>query len=221
MAVERVVRRRRRLARNRRRVGGRRQLRAHRPAVLAVHRTHLHRPARDRAWALGGVRCLHPSRQSSPPPTRASAACSTSPSPPTRRSCCSAVTPTSPPPATSSTAPQRRPAQARPATRREPASPRCARRSPRRCAARNGVGLHGGSGRGHHRRLRRALHEPAADARAGHELLVPDPGWSNYPAMAHVLHATAVGYPLDPRRGIAPTPTPRPRSSPTAPARSS
>lgn len=32
----------------------------------------------------------------------------------------------------------------------------------------------------------------------GSELLIPDPGWSNYPAMAHVLNAVAVGYPLDP-----------------------
>jgi aspartate/methionine/tyrosine aminotransferase len=37
----------------------------------------------------------------------------------------------------------------------------------------------------------------------GSELLVPDPGWSNYPAMAHVLHATAVGYPLDPADGFS------------------
>ncbi len=36
----------------------------------------------------------------------------------------------------------------------------------------------------------------------GSELLVPDPGWSNYPAMAHVLNATAVGYPLDRDRGM-------------------
>ncbi len=36
----------------------------------------------------------------------------------------------------------------------------------------------------------------------GSELLVPDPGWSNYPAMAHVLNATAVGYPLDRERGM-------------------
>ena len=31
----------------------------------------------------------------------------------------------------------------------------------------------------------------------GSEVLIPDPGWSNYPAMAHVLNAVAVGYPLD------------------------
>jgi aspartate/methionine/tyrosine aminotransferase len=37
----------------------------------------------------------------------------------------------------------------------------------------------------------------------GDEVLVPDPGWSNYPAMAHVLHATAVGYPLDPAAGFS------------------
>ncbi len=36
----------------------------------------------------------------------------------------------------------------------------------------------------------------------GSELLIPDPGWSNYPAMAHVLNSTAVGYPLDPERGM-------------------
>lgn len=40
----------------------------------------------------------------------------------------------------------------------------------------------------------------------GDELLVPDPGWSNYPAMAHVLGATAVGYPLDPQRGLCADP---------------
>ncbi len=37
----------------------------------------------------------------------------------------------------------------------------------------------------------------------GDEVLVPDPGWSNYPAMAHVLHARAVGYPLDAAAGLA------------------
>jgi aspartate aminotransferase len=37
----------------------------------------------------------------------------------------------------------------------------------------------------------------------GDEVLIPDPGWSNYPAMAHVLHATAVGYPLDAAVGFA------------------
>ncbi len=36
----------------------------------------------------------------------------------------------------------------------------------------------------------------------GSELLIPDPGWSNYPAMAHVLGATAVGYPLHRERGM-------------------
>ena len=30
----------------------------------------------------------------------------------------------------------------------------------------------------------------------GDEILIPDPGWSNYPAMAHSLRAHAVGYPL-------------------------
>ena len=44
----------------------------------------------------------------------------------------------------------------------------------------------------------------------GSELLIPDPGWSNYPAMAHVLNSTAVGYPLDPERGMQST---SPRSS--------
>jgi aspartate aminotransferase len=37
----------------------------------------------------------------------------------------------------------------------------------------------------------------------GDELLVPDPGWSNYPAMAHVLHARAIGYGLDPADGFS------------------
>jgi aspartate/methionine/tyrosine aminotransferase len=37
----------------------------------------------------------------------------------------------------------------------------------------------------------------------GDEVLIPDPGWSNYPAMAHVLHARAVGYPLDPADGFS------------------
>jgi aspartate/methionine/tyrosine aminotransferase len=36
----------------------------------------------------------------------------------------------------------------------------------------------------------------------GSELLIPDPGWSNYPAMAHVLNAVAVGYPLDRERNM-------------------
>lgn len=37
----------------------------------------------------------------------------------------------------------------------------------------------------------------------GEEVLVPDPGWSNYPAMAHSLRASAVPYPLDPDAGFA------------------
>lgn len=37
----------------------------------------------------------------------------------------------------------------------------------------------------------------------GGEVLVPDPGWSNYPAMAHVLGAKAVGYRLDPAEGFS------------------
>jgi aspartate aminotransferase len=37
----------------------------------------------------------------------------------------------------------------------------------------------------------------------GDEVLVPDPGWSNYPAMAHALSATAIGYPLDPASGLS------------------
>ena len=37
----------------------------------------------------------------------------------------------------------------------------------------------------------------------GDEVLVPDPGWSNYPAMAHVLHSRAVGYLLDPADGFS------------------
>lgn len=53
----------------------------------------------------------------------------------------------------------------------------------------------------------------------GDEILVPDPGWSNYPAMAHTLNARAVGYPLDPAAslsldpaGIAARVTPRTRA---------
>jgi len=38
----------------------------------------------------------------------------------------------------------------------------------------------------------------------GDELLLPDPGWANYPPMAHVLNAKPVFYPLDPARGWAP-----------------
>ena len=38
----------------------------------------------------------------------------------------------------------------------------------------------------------------------GDEVLVPDPGWANYPPMAHVLRAVPVLYPLDPARGWAP-----------------
>ena len=38
----------------------------------------------------------------------------------------------------------------------------------------------------------------------GAECLIPDPGWSNYPAMLHVLGARAVGYPLDAGRAWAP-----------------
>ena len=37
----------------------------------------------------------------------------------------------------------------------------------------------------------------------GDEVLVPDPGWSNYPAMAHALSATGVPYPLDPAAGLS------------------
>lgn len=36
----------------------------------------------------------------------------------------------------------------------------------------------------------------------GDEVLFPDPGWSNYAAMAHVLGARAVGYRLDPDTGF-------------------
>ncbi|MBU6244817.1 MAG: aminotransferase class I/II-fold pyridoxal phosphate-dependent enzyme [Actinomycetales bacterium] len=35
----------------------------------------------------------------------------------------------------------------------------------------------------------------------GDELLIPDPGWSNYAAMVHVLNATPVAYPLRPEAG--------------------
>jgi aspartate/methionine/tyrosine aminotransferase len=38
----------------------------------------------------------------------------------------------------------------------------------------------------------------------GDELLLPDPGWANYPPMAHVLNAVPVFYPLDPGRDWAP-----------------
>ena len=38
----------------------------------------------------------------------------------------------------------------------------------------------------------------------GIEVLIPDPGWSNYPAMLHVLGARTVGYPLDADRAWAP-----------------
>jgi aspartate/methionine/tyrosine aminotransferase len=38
----------------------------------------------------------------------------------------------------------------------------------------------------------------------GDEILLPDPGWANYPPMAHVLNARPVLYPLDPARGWAP-----------------
>ena len=39
---------------------------------------------------------------------------------------------------------------------------------------------------------------------SGDEVLLPDPGWANYPSMAHVLSARPVFYPLDPGRGWAP-----------------
>lgn len=38
----------------------------------------------------------------------------------------------------------------------------------------------------------------------GDEILLPDPGWANYPPMAHVLNARHVFYPLDPASGWAP-----------------
>ena len=38
----------------------------------------------------------------------------------------------------------------------------------------------------------------------GDEILLPDPGWANYPPMAHVLNARPVFYPLDPARDWAP-----------------
>jgi aspartate aminotransferase len=37
----------------------------------------------------------------------------------------------------------------------------------------------------------------------GDEVLIPDPGWSNYPPMAHMLHAEPVFYPLARDRGFA------------------
>ena len=118
-----------------------------------------------------------------------------------RRSCSSAATPTSPPrPHHRRGADAAR--RARPVIPPEPASPPLREAIAAKVRERNGAAVHGGSGRGHHRRLRRALHEPAADARAGSELLIPDPGWSNYPAMAHVLNATAVGLSARPGRGM-------------------
>ena len=40
----------------------------------------------------------------------------------------------------------------------------------------------------HDRRLRRALHDPAdCSLDPGDEVLLPDPGWANYPPMVHVL----------------------------------
>ena len=44
----------------------------------------------------------------------------------------------------------------------------------------------------------------AALVNRGDDVLIPDPGWSNYPAMLHVLGARAVGYPLDPDKDWAP-----------------
>lgn len=38
----------------------------------------------------------------------------------------------------------------------------------------------------------------------GDEVLVPDPGWANYPAIVHVLNGVSVGYPLDRKRGFEP-----------------
>jgi aspartate aminotransferase len=36
------------------------------------------------------------------------------------------------------------------------------------------------------------------------EVLLPDPGWANYPPMVHALGARSVFYPLDPTRGFEP-----------------
>ncbi len=38
----------------------------------------------------------------------------------------------------------------------------------------------------------------------GDEVLIPDPGWANYPPMIHVQSATPVGYRLDPARDFEP-----------------
>ncbi|MFQ5426515.1 MAG: pyridoxal phosphate-dependent aminotransferase, partial [Gaiellales bacterium] len=38
----------------------------------------------------------------------------------------------------------------------------------------------------------------------GDEVLVPDPGWANYPPMIHVQSAVSVGYPLDAAREFEP-----------------
>ena len=38
----------------------------------------------------------------------------------------------------------------------------------------------------------------------GDEILLPDPGWANYPPMAHVLNAKPAFYPLEPARDWAP-----------------
>ena len=38
----------------------------------------------------------------------------------------------------------------------------------------------------------------------GDEILVPDPGWSNYMSMAHLIRAKSVGYHLSPENGFLP-----------------
>jgi len=38
----------------------------------------------------------------------------------------------------------------------------------------------------------------------GDEVLLPDPGWANYPPMVHVLGGVSVFFPLDPARGFDP-----------------
>jgi aspartate/methionine/tyrosine aminotransferase len=40
----------------------------------------------------------------------------------------------------------------------------------------------------------------------GDEVLLPDPGWANYPPMLHVLGAKPVHFPLDPATGFEPDP---------------
>ena len=42
---------------------------------------------------------------------------------------------------------------------------------------------------------------PAED---GDDVLLPDPGWANYPPMVHAIGGTSVFFPLDPAQGFEP-----------------